>query len=115
VPVETAEDLSLADLFKAKYTGIRPAFGYPALRDHSAKEKLFQLLNNNIGVSLTESFMMEPAASVCGLYFGAPAAQYFDINDIDRDQFADYCQRSGKTSRQLAKSLGPVLKFDLTD
>lgn len=110
-----AEDLSLADLFKAKYTGIRPAFGYPALRDHSAKEKLFQLLNNNIGVSLTESFMMEPAASVCGLYFGAPAAQYFDINDIDRDQFADYCQRSGKTSRQLAKSLGPVLKFDLTD
>ncbi|KAF1086250.1 Methionine synthase [Sporotomaculum syntrophicum] len=107
------ENLSLEDLFKGKYTGIRPAFGYPSLRDHTEKEKLFALLNgHSIGVSLTESFMMEPAASVCGLYFGAGEAEYFDINKIDREQFEDYLKRNGRTSSEIAKSLGSVLGFD---
>ena len=96
-----------------KYEGIRPAFGYPSLRDHIEKETLFSLLNgNDIGVSLTESFMMDPGASVCGLYFSAKEAQYFDINKIDHEQFDDYCERSGRTSQELAKSLGTVLHID---
>ena len=108
------EDLSLVDLLKMKYDGIRPAFGYPSLRDHTEKEKLFDLLNgNSIGVSLTENYMMDPAASVCGLFFGSRDAEYFDVNEIDRDQFEDYLRRNGRTSRELAKSLGSILKFDL--
>ncbi len=108
------EDLSLEYLLKSKYEGIRPAFGYPSLRDHTEKDKLFMLLDGHaIGVSLTESFMMEPAASVCGLYFGSRQAKYFDINKIDRDQFDDYLRRNGRTSRELARSLGSVLNFDL--
>ncbi len=94
-------------------TGIRPAFGYPSLRDHTEKEKLFALLNgHSINVSLTESFMMEPAASVCGLYFGAREAKYFDINKIDREQFEDYLKRNGRTSSELVKNLGSVLGFN---
>jgi methionine synthase (B12-dependent) (EC 2.1.1.13) len=106
------ENLAIEDLFKGKYQGIRPAFGYPSLRDHTEKDKLFKLLNgNSIGVYLTESFMMEPAASVCGLYFSSGEAKYFDINKIDREQFEDYLKRNGRTSDELAKSLGSVLDF----
>ncbi|MDD2534857.1 MAG: methionine synthase [Eubacteriales bacterium] len=109
-----AEDLTLEELLKSKYVGIRPAFGYPSLRDHTEKAKLFKLLDGeSIGVSLTDSYMMEPGASVCGLYFGAKAATYFDINEIDRDQFTDYCHRNGHVAQEIARSLGPVLKFDL--
>ncbi len=107
------ENLSIEDLFKGECTGIRPAFGYPSLRDHTEKEKLFELLNGyGIGVSLTESFMMEPAASVCGLYFSAKEAKYFNINKIDREQFVDYLKRNGRTSDELTKSLGSVLHFN---
>lgn len=97
-----------------KYQGIRPAFGYPSLRDHTEKERLFALLGGeSIGVSLTESHMMNPGASVCGLYFASPEAKYFDINKIDREQFDDYCRRSGKEAKELAAALGPILHFDL--
>ena len=100
-------------MLRMKYEGIRPAFGYPSLRDHTEKAKLFTLLDgNSIGVALTESFMMDPGASVCGFYFAAKEAQYFDINKIDQEQFADYCKRSGRTSQELAKSLGTVLHLD---
>ena len=104
------EDLAIEDMLRMKYEGIRPAFGYPSLRDHTEKAKLFTLLDgNSIGVSLTESFMMDPGASVCGLYFAAKEAQYFDINKIDQEQFNDYCNRSGRPSHELAKSLGTVV------
>ena len=107
------ESLTIEEMLRMKYEGIRPAFGYPSLRDHIEKETLFSLLNgNDIGVSLTESFMMDPGASVCGLYFSAKEAQYFDINKIDHEQFDDYCERSGRTSQELAKSLGTVLHID---
>jgi len=106
------ENLSLEDLYHGKYAGIRPAFGYPSLRDHTEKAKLFELLNGySLGVTLTESFMMEPAASVCGLYFSNPEAKYFDINKIDREQFADYLKRNGRTGQEIAKSLGAILNF----
>ncbi len=106
------EDLSIADLLKAKYRGIRPAYGYPSLRDHMEKETLFRLLDGpGIGVPLTESGMMEPPASVCGLYFGSREAEYFDIQEIDRDQFEDYLRRTGRTPQDIARSIGPLIRF----
>lgn len=108
------ENLAIEDLLRQKYSGIRPAFGYPSLRDHTEKAQLFELLDGqSIGVTLTDSSMMEPAASVCGLYFAADEAKYFDISEIDRDQFADYQQRTGRSKKDLARSLGPILHFDL--
>jgi 5-methyltetrahydrofolate--homocysteine methyltransferase len=106
------EDLTVAELLKEKYQGIRPAFGYPSLRDHQEKETLFALLDGeSIGVSLTDSYMMDPPASVCGLYFGSHEAEYFDVQEIDRDQFDDYLRRIGRTSQELARSLGPLIRF----
>lgn len=74
------ERLSADELFSEKYKGIRPAIGYPVFPDHSQKQTLFDLLKvkENIGVELTESFMMTPASSACGLYFASPQAKYFD-------------------------------------
>lgn len=100
----------MSDILKAKYQGIRPAFGYPSLRDHSEKEKLFKLLDgSSIGVTLTESYMMEPASSVCGLYFAAEEAKYFDIYKIGRDQFEDYARRNGRNKDDIEKMLGYIL------
>lgn len=105
------ENISLNDLFKGKYRGIRPAFGYPCLRDHSEKLKLFELLNGqiNTSVSLTENYMMEPAASICGLYFASKEAKYFDIYRIDNFQVEDYVKRSGKNIKEIEKSLNNLL------
>ncbi|MCM8709545.1 methionine synthase [Clostridium sp. SYSU_GA19001] len=106
------ENLSVEALLKGDYQGIRPAFGYPSLRDHSEKEKLFKLLNGeSIGVSLTGNYMMEPAASVSGLYFAAKEAKYFDIYKIDREQFEDYVKRNGKTSEDVQKVLNSIIEF----
>jgi 5-methyltetrahydrofolate--homocysteine methyltransferase len=88
--------LSNAELIAEKYQGIRPAFGYPACPDHSEKPKLFALLNaQDIGMSLTESYAMWPAASVSGMYFSHPESRYFDVGRIGRDQLADYAKRKG--------------------
>ncbi|MCX7885349.1 MAG: methionine synthase, partial [Caloramator sp.] len=107
------ENLSIEALLKGDYQGIRPAFGYPSLRDHSEKEKLFKLLNGeSIGVSLTGNYMMEPAASVSGLYFAAKEAKYFDIYKIDREQFEDYVKRNGKSSEEVQKVLNSIIEFN---
>ncbi|MDR2026633.1 MAG: methionine synthase [Prevotellaceae bacterium] len=89
------ENLSIPDLFKGKYTGIRPAPGYPTSPDHSEKKELFALLNaeKNIGVSLTESYMVQPVASVCALVFAHPQSKYFRVDKIARDQLEDYARR----------------------
>jgi len=80
------------------------------LRDHQEKETLFALLDGkSAGVFLTDSYMMDPPASVCGLYFGSRAAEYFDVQEIGRDQFDDYLRRIGRTSQELARSLGPLI------
>lgn len=100
----------MEDLLRMQYDGIRPAFGYPALRDHSQKELLFQLLNGEeIGVQLTESYMMQPGASVSGLYFGSKESAYFDINRIDGEQFEDYLSRNGKPAKELEQIFGSLL------
>jgi len=106
---EGAPDL---DALRAeKFRGIRPAFGYPACPDHRPKRALFDLLDAPaIGVDLTESFAMTPAASVSGLYLAHPESHYFAVGRIARDQVVDYAERSGGTvadvERWLASSLG---------
>jgi 5-methyltetrahydrofolate--homocysteine methyltransferase len=105
------EKLSPADLIDERYRGIRPAFGYPACPDHSEKRKLFNLLKaDTLGMSLTESFAMLPAASVSGLYFAHPQARYFNVGKLGRDQVVAYAARQGvsvaEAERWLSANLG---------
>jgi 5-methyltetrahydrofolate--homocysteine methyltransferase len=105
------EQLSQADLIREKYRGIRPAAGYPACPDHAEKQTLFKLLNaeKNAGVSLTESFAMNPGASVSGLYFSHAEAKYFGVGRIGRDQVEDYAARRGESVAAVEKRLAPNL------
>jgi 5-methyltetrahydrofolate--homocysteine methyltransferase len=90
------------------YRGIRPAIGYPSMPDHSEKLKLSLLLEfeKQIGVELTSSFMMNPAASVCGLYFSHPEAKYFDVGKIFVDGLKDYAKRKGWKEEWIKELLG---------
>jgi 5-methyltetrahydrofolate--homocysteine methyltransferase len=108
------ENMAPEDLILERYRGIRPAPGYPACPDHSEKRELFDLLQaeKNTGIRLTENFAMSPAASVCGLYFAHPEAQYFAVGKIDRDQVEDYHRRKGMDLRQVERWLRPVLNYD---
>ena len=101
------------DLIKEKYTGIRPAPGYPACPDHLEKKTIWNILNveKNIGVSLTESLAMWPAASVSGYYFANPSAKYFGLGKISKDQVEDYASRKKKTLESAIKWLKPNLNF----
>jgi 5-methyltetrahydrofolate--homocysteine methyltransferase len=109
----TAESLSHDDIVSEKYRGIRPAFGYPACPDHSQKRRLFDLLNARaIGMDLTESCAMTPAASVSGLYFSHPRAKYFVIQRIGADQVADYAARAGMSTAEAERWLRPVLGYE---
>ncbi len=105
------ESLSQDDLIAERYRGIRPAPGYPSQPDHTEKRILFDLLQaeRNIGVTLTETYAMQPAASVCGLYFAHPAARYFALDRITRDQLEDYARRKGMTLAEAERWLAPNL------
>ena len=104
---------STEDLIGERYRGIRPAFGYPACPDHSAKKTLFELLDaTEIGLELTESCAIAPAASVSGLYFGHPAAKYFTVGRLDRDQTRSYAKRQNAELRDVEKWLTPNLAYD---
>ena len=106
------EQLSPTDLIAEKYRGIRPAFGYPACPDHSEKTKLFTLLEaERVGVRLTESFAMMPASSVSGLYLSHPAASYFDVGRVGKDQVEDYARRKGVSLAQAERWLTPNLGY----
>lgn len=88
------EQLAEGDLHAERFRGIRPAFGYPACPDHSEKGKLFDLLEaERLGIELTESFAMTPAAAVSGIYLAHPEARYFAVGRIGRDQLEDYAGR----------------------
>ena len=106
------EKLSNEELIKESYRGIRPAPGYPACPDHSEKTKIFELLDapGNIGLELTESFAMHPAAAVSGYYFGHPDSKYFVIGKVGRDQLEDYAKRKGVSVEQAEKYLRPNLE-----
>jgi 5-methyltetrahydrofolate--homocysteine methyltransferase len=104
------EALSNADLIAEKYQGIRPAPGYPACPDHSAKKAMFDLLQcQDIGMGLTESLAMTPAASVSGFYLAHPQAQYFNVGKVGDDQVQDLAQRSGVQVKDLQRLLAPNL------
>ncbi len=105
------ESLSQDDLIAERYRGIRPAPGYPSQPDHTEKRILFDLLQaeRNIGVTLTETCAMQPAASVCGLYFAHPAARYFALDRITRDQLENYARRKGMTPAEAERWLAPNL------
>ncbi len=92
------------------YRGIRPAPGYPACPDHTAKGGLFELLDapRNAGMTLTESFAMAPAAAVSGFYLAHPDARYFAIPKIGRDQLEDWAARTGRTVDEAARWLAPL-------
>jgi len=104
------ESLSNEDMIAEKYRGIRPAPGYPACPDHSAKTDLFRVLQaEEIGMTLTESLAMMPAASVSGFYIGHPESTYFNVGRIGEDQVADMAARRGMDEDALRRLLGPNL------
>jgi 5-methyltetrahydrofolate--homocysteine methyltransferase len=104
------EALANEDLIKEKYQGIRPAPGYPACPDHSVKRAMFALLQaDEIGMALTESLAMTPAASVSGFYLAHPDSTYFNVGKIGEDQVADLAARSGVAVDELRRWLGPNL------
>lgn len=102
------------ELREEKYKGIRPAPGYPAQPDHTEKIKIFDLLDveDAIGVSLTENLAMNPAPSICGLYFANSKAKYFNVGKIGKDQVTDYSRRKHKTVSEIEKWLKPILNYD---
>ena len=104
------EQLALEDLIAEKYQGIRPAPGYPACPDHSVKGDMFRLLQaGDIGMGLTESLAMTPAASVSGFYLSHPDSQYFNVGRIGDDQLEDQVRRRGAERAQLERLLAPNL------
>jgi 5-methyltetrahydrofolate--homocysteine methyltransferase len=104
------EALSNEDMIAEKYRGIRPAPGYPACPDHSAKTDLFRVLQcEDIGMGLTESLAMTPAASVSGFYIGHPDAVYFNVGKIGEDQLHDIAKRRAMDEKVLERLLAPNL------
>ena len=105
------EVLSNEDLIKEQYKGIRPAPGYPACPDHLEKPTIWKLLNieQQIGVKLTESMAMWPAASVSGYYFANPESKYFGLGKIKKDQLEDYAKRRNISIELAGKWLSPNL------
>jgi len=103
----------LGDLHAERFRGIRPALGYPASPDHSEKQELFDLLEAaKLGLGLTESFAMTPAASVSGLIFAHPAAKYFTVGRIAKDQIEDYAARRGMSVADVERWLRPNLAYE---
>ena len=107
---DPAENLSNEALIKEQYRGIRPAPGYPACPDHSVKADMFELLQcADIGMALTESLAMTPAASVSGFYFSHPESQYFNVGKVGEDQVEELAARQGVAVADLQRLLAPNL------
>ncbi|MFK5879498.1 MAG: methionine synthase [Flavobacteriaceae bacterium] len=106
-----SENLSNDDLIKESYKGIRPAPGYPSCPDHTEKLTIWEVLNvkENIGVELTDSLAMWPAASVSGYYFGNKEAKYFGLGKITQEQVKDFAIRKGMDLKEAMKWLNPNL------
>ncbi|MGH8052461.1 MAG: methionine synthase [Stenotrophomonas sp.] len=107
------EQLDNEALIAEKYSGIRPAPGYPACPEHSEKQTLFAMLGaEDIGMSLTESFAMLPTAAVSGYYFSHPQSQYFVVGRVSREQVSDYAKRKGVDRAQVERWLASNLDYD---
>ncbi|MDA0694354.1 MAG: methionine synthase, partial [Proteobacteria bacterium] len=107
------ESLPLNDLIKEKYSGIRPAAGYPACPDHSEKHTVFELLDatSRLGVTLTDSFAMTPTAAVSGLYFSHPQSRYFNVGKLGRDQMEALAHRKQLPLSTIEHWLRPNLAY----
>lgn len=107
------EDLSVEDVVKEKYQGIRPAPGYPANPDHRQKNLIWKLLDveKNAGIGLTESLAMTPASSVSGWYLAHPEARYFGLGKVDKEQIEDYSQRQGEPMAEAERWLATHLAY----
>ena len=104
------EELDSERLIREEYRGIRPAPGYPACPEHSVKTPLFELLQApSIGMSVTESYAMLPAASVAGFYIAHPEATYFAVGKIGDDQVADLAPRMRRDETEIRRLLAPNL------
>jgi 5-methyltetrahydrofolate--homocysteine methyltransferase len=104
------ESLEVSDLIGEKYQGIRPAPGYPACPDHSVKKDMFELLGaGDIGMALTDSLAMTPAASVSGFMLSHPDSTYFNVGKIGDDQLHDLAKRRGEKAEDLQRLLAPNL------
>jgi 5-methyltetrahydrofolate--homocysteine methyltransferase len=113
---ESGPRLTNEQLIDESYRGIRPAFGYPACPDHSEKRKLFDLLAaEEVGIALTETFAMTPAASVSGIYLGHPRARYFSVGRLGRDQVEDYAARKVMAVDEAERWLRPNLGYEPRD
>ncbi|MCY1138923.1 methionine synthase [Actinoplanes sp. Pm04-4] len=111
---EPGSQPDLADLHAERFRGIRPALGYPASPDHSEKKDLFELLGTaEIGVGLTESYAMTPAAAVSGLIFAHPESRYFTVGRLGKDQVADYAHRRGMPQDEVERWLRPNLAYEI--
>jgi len=108
------ERLSKDELIQEKYRGIRPAAGYPSCPDHTEKQTLWNLLGveEAVGIRLTESFAMWPAASVSGLYFSHPKATYFAVDLVTKDQVENYAARKGMPVKEVERWLAPNLAYE---
>ena len=107
------ENYSNKELIRERYTGIRPAPGYPAQPDHTEKRILFDLLDveSTTGIELTEHFAMDPAASVSGLYFAHPKSDYFNVGNLEKDQIEDYAERKDMSVEEIERWLAPNLNY----
>ena len=106
------EDLNNDDLIKESYAGIRPAPGYPACPDHLEKKTIFELLSpETIGMELTESLAMNPAASVSGYYIAHPESKYFGLGKIGKDQVQEFAARKGIPLSEAEKWLRPIINY----
>ena len=104
------ETLGVEQLIAEQYRGIRPAPGYPACPDHGVKRAMFDVLQAaDIGMGLTESLAMTPAASVCGFYLAHPQARYFNVGRIGDDQLRDWAARHGRDEAEARRALAPAL------
>lgn len=108
------EDLSIDEIIREKYRGIRPAPGYPACPDHTEKQTIWELMDveKRTGIRLTESYAMTPPSSVSGYYFFHPEAQYFRVGKILKDQLEDYAQRKNMKVAELERWLAPNLAYE---
>jgi 5-methyltetrahydrofolate--homocysteine methyltransferase len=107
------EQLANEDLIAERFRGIRPAFGYPACPDHTEKRKLFDLLGaEEVGIELTETFAMTPAAAVSGIYLAHPQARYFSVGRLGHDQVEDYAARKGISVEEAERWLAPNLGYE---
>jgi len=111
---DRAEALASEDLLKIKYTGIRPAPGYPVQPDHTEKTTMWNLMKvkEKTGIELSDSLAMLPAASVSGLYFAHPQSNYFAVGKIPRDQIEDYSRRKGQSMAETERWLSVNLAYE---